>query len=207
MAAKKTGIRARIAKTMMDTGDFPEDLIESSEESIKDSIRILERWHGREKGRIQFAFAPRFIHSCSIELMKEVRHLADSYKVGIYTHAAENETEAEEVKRKYGKRTLELLHEVGLTGNDVSLAHCIWLSNKEFKILRETDSNVVHCPSCNMKLASGICDVARLVKDPITVALGSDGAPCNNTSDIFTEIRLASLLGKVNYLNPTVFPA
>ena len=205
-AAKEIGIRAKVAKTLMDTGDFPEGLIESPEESMKDSVRILQKWHGRENGRIQFTFAPRFIHSCSVELMKEVRRLANKYKIGIYIHAAENKTEAEEVQRKYKKRTIELLQEVGLTGKDVLLAHCIWLSDKEFKILKETNSNVVHCPSCNMKLASGICNVTRLVRDRITVALGSDGVPCNNTSDIFWEARLAALLGKVSHLNPKVLP-
>jgi len=206
-AAQKTGIRARIAKTLMDSGDFPAGLIESLEESTKDSVRILQLWHGKENGRIQFAFAPRFVHSCSLELMREVRRLANKYKVSIYTHAAENKTEAKEVKRKYKKTTIELLQEVGLTGNDVLLAHCIWLSEKEFKILKETNSNVVHCPSCNMKLASGICNVNRMVKDGITVALGTDAAPCNNTSDIFREARLAALLGKVSYLNPKILPA
>lgn len=206
-AAQKIGIRAKIAKTLMDSGNFPQGLIESPEESIKDSVRILQLWHGKENGRIQFAFAPRFIHSCSLGLMKEVRRLANKYKVGIYTHAAENKTEAEDVKRKYKKTTIELLHEVGLTGKDVLLAHCIWLSEKEFEVLKETDSNVVHCPSCNMKLASGICNLDRMVRDGITVALGSDGAPCNNTSDIFGEARLAALLAKVSCLNPGVLPA
>jgi 5-methylthioadenosine/S-adenosylhomocysteine deaminase len=206
-AAQEIGIRAKIAKTLMDSGDFPEGLIESPEEAIKDSVRILHAWHGKENGRIQFALAPRFIHSCSIELMKEVRHLANKYALSIYTHAAENKTEAKEVKEKYKKTTIELLQEVGLTGSDVLLAHCIWLSEKEFKILKETNSNVVHCPSCNMKLASGICNVNRLIKYGVTVALGSDGTPCNNTSDIFREARLAALLGKVSYLNPKVLPA
>jgi len=206
-AAQKAGIRAKIAKTLMDSGDFPEGLIESLEESIKDSVRILQLWHGKENGRIQFAFAPRFVHSCSLELMREVRRLAHKYRVSIYTHVAENEREAKEVKRKYNKTTLELLQEVGLTGNDVLLAHCIWLSEKDFKILKETNSNVVHCPSCNMKLASGICNVNRMVRNGITVTLGTDGAPCNNTSDILREARLAALLGKVSYLDPKILPA
>jgi len=206
-AAQETGIRAKVAKTLMDSGNFPDGLIESPDQAIKDSIRILQLWHGRENGRIQFAFAPRFIHSCSLELMKEVRRLADKYRVSIYTHAAENKSEAEEIKRKYNKTTIELLREAGLTGSDVLLAHCIWLSEKEFEILKQTDSNVVHCPSCNMKLASGICNVNRMTKDGITVALGTDGAPCNNISDMFREVRLASLLGKVSSLNPKVLPA
>jgi 5-methylthioadenosine/S-adenosylhomocysteine deaminase len=206
-AAKQIGMRARIAKTLMDEGDFPEGLIESPQEAVSDSVNILKKWHNEENGRIQFALAPRFIQSCSIELMKEVRHFADEHRVGIYTHAAENEMEAEEVKRKYKKRTLELLQEVGLTGIDVMLAHCIWLSENEHRILKKTKSNVIHCPSANMKLASGICEVPKLIRNRITVALGSDGAPCNNTLDIFREIRLAAFLGKVNTRDPKVIPA
>jgi 5-methylthioadenosine/S-adenosylhomocysteine deaminase len=111
------------------------------------------------------------------------------------------------VREETDRSNIEWLHEVGLTGPDVLLAHCVWTTDREREILAETDTNVVHCPSANMKLASGIAPIEEYRERDITVALGNDGPPCNNTLDPFSEMRQASLLAKVDSLDSTALPA
>jgi cytosine/adenosine deaminase-related metal-dependent hydrolase len=95
---------------------------------------------------------------------------------------------------------------VGLTGRHVALAHCVHLSNDEIKTLKTTGTNVVHCPSSNLKLGSGIAPIAKLLDEGISVSLGADGAACNNRLDMFTEMRTAALLQKALH-GPEVLPA
>jgi len=102
---------------------------------------------------------------------------------------------------------VEWLDEVGLTGPDVTLAHCVWTDEAEREILSATDTRVTHCPSSNMKLASGVAPVPDYLDRGITVALGNDGPPCNNTLDAFTEMRQAALLQSVDALDPTALDA
>ncbi|OAQ52634.1 hypothetical protein HTG_13500 [Natrinema mahii] len=104
-------------------------------------------------------------------------------------------------------RNIFWLDEVGLTGEDVVLAHCVWTDEAERELLAESGTHVCHCPSSNMKLASGIAPVAEYLDRGINVALGNDGPPCNNTLDAFTEMRQASLLQKVETLDPTTTAA
>jgi cytosine/adenosine deaminase-related metal-dependent hydrolase len=104
-------------------------------------------------------------------------------------------------------RNVHWLDEVGLTGEDVVLAHCVHTDDAEREVLAETGTHVTYCPSSNMKLASGVAPVVDYLDRGINVALGNDGPPCNNTLDAFTEMRQASLLQKVEALDPTATPA
>jgi len=110
------------------------------------------------------------------------------------------------VKQDTGRRNIHWLDEVGLTGEDVVLAHCVWTDDSERELLAETGTHVTHCPSSNMKLASGIAPIVAYLDRGINVALGNDGPPCNNTLDPFTEMKQASILQKVDQLDPTVTP-
>ena len=193
-----TGFRATVGKCMMDKGDeVPEALHEQSSESIDESIELLETWHGKANGRISYCFAPRFAVSCTRELLQTVGKLALERNVMVHTHASENLTECELVKRETGLSNVAYLHSLGLTGKHVALAHCVHLDDAEMDTLAETRTNVVHCPSSNMKLGSGIARVAEMLKKGISVSLGADGAACNNRLDMFTEMRSAALLQKV----------
>ena len=124
----------------------------------------------------------------------------------VHTHASENQTECQIVEAETALRNIVYLDTVGLTGKHVALAHCVHLDDDEISILRETGTNVVHCPSSNLKLGSGIAPVKRLLSEGISVSLGADGAACNNRLDMFTEIRTAALLQKVLH-GPEVLPA
>ncbi len=151
---------------------------------------------------------PRFAVSCTEACLRGARHLADDYDgVMIHTHASENRGEIETVEDETGRRNIQWLDEVGLTGEDVVLAHCVWTDESERELLAETGTNVTYCPSSNMKLASGVAPVPDYLDRGINVALGNDGPPCNNTLDPFTEMRQASLLQKVDRLEPQALPA
>jgi len=206
-AAIETGIRARLGKVLMDK-ESPEGLIEDTDAALAESEALIEKYHGAADGRVRYAVTPRFAVSCTEECLRGCRDLADRHDgVTIHTHASENEDEIAAVEKDTGMRNVRWLDEVGLTGPDVTLAHCVHTDEAEREVLADTDTVVTHCPSSNMKLASGIAPVQDYLDRGITVALGNDGPPCNNTLDPFTEMRQASLLGKVDARDPTRLPA
>ncbi|ELZ09064.1 5'-deoxyadenosine deaminase [Natrialba aegyptia] len=206
-AAREFGIRGRLGKVLMDK-DSPAGLLEDTDAALEESERLIQRYHGVDDGRIQYAVTPRFAVSCTEACLRGARELADAYEgVTIHTHASENRGEIETVEDETGKRNIHWLDEVGLTGEDVVLAHCVWTNEEEREVLAETGTNVTYCPSSNMKLASGIAPVLDYLDRGINVALGNDGPPCNNTLDPFTEMRQASLLQKVDHLDSEALPA
>lgn len=196
-SARASGFRLVGGKCMMDAGQgVPAGLRETTKASIEESLQLIEQWHGRENGRLRYAFAPRFVLSCTEGLLREVAQLAQARGVRIHTHASENQTECEVVREKTGWDNVAWFHHLGLLGEHTTLAHCVWLTAEETRLLRETKTPICHCPSSNLKLASGIAKVPELLDQGLTVALGADGAPCNNSLDIFTEMRLAALIHK-----------
>ena len=204
---EETGFRATVGKCMMDKGDeVPVELQEQTANSIDESLALLGAWHGKADGRIRYCFAPRFAVSCTRELLQRVAELARERGVIVHTHASENRTECELVQEETGLRNIAYLDSLELTGRHVALAHCVHLSVDEIEILRTTGTNVVHCPSSNLKLGSGIAPIAKLLEQGISVSLGADGAACNNRLDMFTEMRTAALLQKVLH-GPEVLPA
>src|SRR5215813_13187689 len=197
-AVEESGFRATVGKCMMDQGNgVPAALNEETEGSISESLELLERWNGRADGRIRYCFAPRFAVSCTRELLERVAKLSREHGVMVHTHASENRDEIAMVELATGKRNIEYLRDVGLTAPHVVLAHCVHLDDAELEILRSTGAHVAHCPSSNLKLASGVARVAEMLDRGVSVSLGADGAPCNNRLDMFTEMRTAALLQKV----------
>ncbi|TCO75259.1 5'-deoxyadenosine deaminase [Marinisporobacter balticus] len=207
-AVLESGLRAHIGKCMMDYGQgLPDALMENTEASIKESERLLKIWHQRGNGRIKYAFAPRFVVSCTEKLLLKVRDLAKNYDVMVHTHASENQGEIAFVQKDRGMRNIVYLHKLGLTGENLILAHCIWLNEEEMKILADTGTNIAHCPNSNLKLASGIAKIPELLNMGANVSIGADGAPCNNNLDMFAEMRSAALIQKARLLEPTTMPA
>jgi 5-methylthioadenosine/S-adenosylhomocysteine deaminase len=204
---EEAGFRATVGKCMMDKGDeVPPALQERTANSLEESLALLDEWHGKAGGRIRYCFAPRFAISCTRELLEKVGELARARGVMVHTHASENRTECELVQQESGLRNITYLDSVGLTGRHVALAHCVHLSNDEIKTLKNTGTHVVHCPSSNLKLGSGIAPIVTLLDEGVSVSLGADGAACNNRLDMFTEMRTAALLQKALH-GPEVLPA
>jgi len=204
---EESGFRATVGKCMMDRGDdVPRELYEETHESVQESLRVIDEWHGRGDGRIRCCFAPRFAISCTRELLREVAQLARKRGVMIHTHAAENQKECEMVEHETGMRNVAYLDALGVSGSHVMLAHCIHLDDAEMAMLARTKTNVAHCPSSNLKLGSGVARVAEMLERGISVSLGADGAACNNRLDMFTEMRTAALLQKALH-GPEVLPA
>ena len=203
----ESGFRATVGKCMMDKGDdVPRALHEETAASIRESVALIEQWHGRGDGRIRCCFAPRFAISCTRELLSEVSELARKHKVMIHTHSSENKNECEIVEAETGRRNVAYLDSLGISGAHVLLAHCIHLDTEEMETLSRTKTNVAHCPSSNLKLGSGLARVAEMLARKIPVSLGADGAACNNRLDMFTEMRTAALLQKLAH-GPEVLSA
>jgi 5-methylthioadenosine/S-adenosylhomocysteine deaminase len=137
--------------------------------------------------------------SCTRELLERVAHLSLERGVLVHTHASENRTEIEMVERATGMRNIEYLSSLGLAAPHVALAHCVHLNEQELDILSRTGTQVMHCPSSNLKLGSGIAPIVEMLARGVAVSLGADGAPCNNRLDMFTEMRTAALLQKVSH--------
>ena len=191
-----SGIRAFAGKTMMDFGKLPASLKETTKSSIDTSIALLKKWHNYDMGRLRYAVAPRFALSCSDELLRESGKLAREYGTLLHTHASENRSEVELIRKRFGVNNIMLFEKLGLADSNLCLAHCIWSDEDERTLLKEKNIKVLHCPSANLKLGSGIAPIPDYLQRGITVSLGADGAPCNNNMSAFNEMRLAALIQK-----------
>lgn len=206
-AIKESGIRALSGKVMMDHGtEVPLALQENTQKSLQDSVDLLEKWHGAENGRIQYAFCPRFVVSCTEELLIGVHDLSAKYGVMVHTHASENQGEIAMVEAERGMRNVVYLDHIGLAKPNLILAHSIWLDEEEKRIIRERGVKITHCPGSNMKLASGVAEIPHLLEQGIDIGIGADGAPCNNNLDMFQEMRLTAYMQKVKH-GPTIMNA
>jgi 5-methylthioadenosine/S-adenosylhomocysteine deaminase len=206
-AARASGIRYVGGKAMMDAGQgVPAGLRESTRDSIDQSIALARHFHGAEDGRLGYAFCPRFVLSCSEGLLTEVARQAEALDCRVHTHVSENQAECQAVRDRVGADNVDYFHRIGLLNDRAALAHGVWLTAHEQKLLAQTRAHLVHCPSSNLKLASGVAKVPELAGVGVQWALGSDGAPCNNNLDGFFEMRLAALLPKPR-LGPTAMPA
>jgi len=203
-ACAQAGIRAHIGRAMMDRPNEA-GLSQPTADSLRGACDEADRWHNKHP-RLAYAFAPRFVPSCTDELLEAVVREARSRGCLIHTHASENLDEVAMVREMTGRENIEHLHALGMTGPDVCLAHCIHLTDNEEAILAQTGTRVLHCPSSNLKLGSGIARIPELLDRGVHVSIGADGAPCNNRLDAFTELRTAALIQKPR-LGPTAMPA
>ncbi|MCQ8904105.1 MAG: amidohydrolase family protein [Methanothermobacter sp.] len=201
-AVEEAGLRCVISHGMIDLGDT-----EKMRAELMESRRIIKECHGMADGRIMVALGPHSPYTCSEELLKKTATLACENDLMIHIHVSETDNEVSEVSRSHGMTPVEYLDETGLLGPQTVAAHCVWLKERDMDILAERDVKVSHNPTSNMKLASGVSPVTRLLKRGVNVSLGTDGAASNNNLDMFQEMKTASLLQKVNLGDPTALPA
>jgi len=206
-AASMSGLRVTSGNALMDDPSTnPPHLFAGTDAGLAETERLVLKWHGREEGRLRVAYCPRFAVSCTDACLRQVAALARRNGLLVHTHASENRDEIELVRTRSGLANIAYLDHVGLTGPDVVLAHCVHTDEAERDLLAATRTRVAHCPSSNLKLASGIAPVPEYLARGIHVSLGADGAPCNDRLDAFTEMRLAALLPKVR-LGPSAISA
>jgi cytosine/adenosine deaminase-related metal-dependent hydrolase len=195
-----TGLRAVVGKCLMDErGEAPARLHQPARDALDESLALHRRWHGAGDGRLHAALAPRFALSCTRELLEATAAASASHGLLVHTHASEQRDEVNEVRARTGLANIHYFETVGLATPNLRAAHCVWLTESEQRVLAERSVGVLHCPGSNLKLGSGIAPISELRSRGVRVSLGADGAACNNTLDIFQEMRLAATLQAVKY--------
>ena len=198
-AVDEAGIRAVLSYGMIDFGDE-----EKRKNEINENLTLFKACDGMADGRIKVFFGPHSPYTASEELLIKVRELVDEYNMGIHIHVSETQKEIEDVSAEKGLRPFEYLDKIGFLGPDVVAAHSVWLSDNEIEIIKKNNVKISHNPCSNMKLASGIAPVSKLIENDICVSIGTDGASSNNNLDLIEELKTASLLQKVSTLDPKV---
>ena len=190
------GLRATFGKAMMDSGEgVPARLREATRASLDDADALQRRWSGAADDRLRYAYAPRFVLSCTEAMLRE---LAARVRAGarLHTHASEQLDECALVRSERGADNIEYFDALGLVGPRTALAHCVHPTAVERRILADRGAHVVHCPLSNLKLGAGIGAIPEMLAEGISIAIGADGAPCNNNLDGLLELRLCALLHK-----------
>lgn len=194
-AVHEAGLMGVISHCLMDmTGGYAPLAVEI-DDALAELDVLRERWEGHP--RLKIGVAPRFALSCSGANMRKAADYAREHGYLLHTHSSEQVEEVTLVRERTGLYNIEYLHTVGLSGPDVCLAHCVHTQPHERELLRETGTNVLHCPSANFKLASGIAPIPEYLNMGINVSIGADGSPCNNRLDQFMEMREAGLMQKI----------
>lgn len=194
---KNSGMRAIAGKCLIDENDLFPEFKSDTKSELNEIYELAKTYHNSANGKIKYGFAPRFVLSCSEELLKESFEMKKDFPGSLYhTHSSENKDEIAEVKRRHNKENIEYFDSIGVIDDHSVLAHCIHVNDKETKLLKKNEVRVAHCPSSNLKLGSGIANIPKYLDKGISVSLGADGAPCNNNLSIFNEMRLAALIQK-----------
>ena len=201
-AALQSGMRGLMAQGIL---DYPAPDSPSPLEAIKRIERFIKDYSGYTL--IKPAIFAHTVYTCSPDLLKKCRSLAERYAVPLITHLSETQTEVEEVMKKYGRTPVNHLENLGLLSSPLIACHCVWLTEEEMDLFARRNVRVVHNPESNMKLASGVAPVPDLLARGVTVGLGTDGCASNNNLDLFQEMDTAAKLHKVHRLDPTVMPA
>ncbi|MDJ0916881.1 MAG: amidohydrolase [Woeseiaceae bacterium] len=197
------GLRAMISTTVIDQRS-PD--AENAADSLQKGIAFIERWQG-QNDRITPIFGPHANYTLNGEQLAATRDAARPFDAPISIHVSESPFELQYSKDNYGKTSIEMLNDVGFLDGPTIAAHVVWPTEKEIPILVEKEVGVIHNPTSNMKLASGVSPVAKMLAAGVRLGLGTDGTASNNDLDMWEEMRLAALLQKVDSMDPEVLPA
>jgi 5-methylthioadenosine/S-adenosylhomocysteine deaminase len=201
-AVAQVGMRAICAETVM---KWPTPDAESFDESLSFCRHFVETWKGHPL--VTPAVGPHSTETSTPEMLRESARLAVEQQVPLLIHVAETVGGVEETRNLYGALPVEVLRQHGVLEAQVLAAHCVHITDGERTILAERGVGVAHNPTSNLKLASGVADVAGMLQAGVQVGIGTDGQASNNDQDLFEEMRLAALLPKGIALDPTVLPA
>jgi len=202
-AASQIGLRIHASRGSMSLGESkgglpPDSVVDDEDTILKDSQRLIEKYHDASPGSmLQIVLAPCSPFSVTGELMKESAKLAREYGVHLHTHLAETEDEEQFCLQKFGHRPVGYMQEVDWVGDDVWFAHAVWVNDEEIQVFAKHNCGVAHCPTSNMRLASGIAPVKQYRQAGVNVGLGVDGSASNDGSHLLAEVRNAMLLARV----------
>ena len=199
---EKSGMRAVISETIL---DFPTNSYRNTEEAFKISKEFIAKW--KTHNYIHPAICCHSIYTVSRENLVKVKNLASEYLVPINIHISETFSEVENCIKTNGKSPVEYLYDLEFFKEKILAAHCVWFDEEDMEIFLKNNVSVLHNPTSNLKLASGIAPVPDYLNKGINVALGTDGAASNNNLDMLEEARLAALLHKGNSMDPEVLDA
>jgi len=203
-AASEIGLRLQASRGSMSLGESqgglpPDSVVDTEDNILKDSQRLIEKYHDAKTGAMtQIVLAPCSPFSVTGELMKQSAKLAREYGVHLHTHLAETEDEEQFCLNKFGYRPVGYMQSVDWIGDDVWFAHAVWVNHEEISLFAKHKCGVAHCPTSNMRLASGTAPVKNYLKAGVNVGLGVDGSASNDGSHLLAEVRNAMLVSRVN---------
>ena len=195
----KAGMRGQLVTPIL---DFPTNYAQNIDEYVKKAIVLAEKYG--DSPLIDIGFGPHAPYTVSDESFKKIIKANEKLNLPIQIHLHETKGECEESLKNFGMRPMERLNKLGLFDFDVQCVHMTQMNEEEVELSLSKSLSIIHCPESNMKLASGICPVPKLLSKGVNVALGTDGAASNNDLNLLGEMKTAALLGKVNELDPTV---
>lgn len=174
------------------------------DKDLDEGVEFAEKWNDTAEGRITTTLGPHAPYTCPPEFLQKVLLKAEKQNFNIHIHVAETQQEVKEISERYNKTPVRYLYDLGVFDFPTAAAHCVHINDKDIDLLLRKGVGVIHCPESNMKLASGIAPIPKLLEAGILVGLGTDGAASNNNLDMIEEMRSAALIHKVNTLDPTV---
>jgi 5-methylthioadenosine/S-adenosylhomocysteine deaminase len=201
-ATVDAGLRAFLGESIL---KFPTPDAATYEDSLAYSREFIEKW--KNHPLITPSLAPHAPYSNTEETLKRTVELAKEYGFPMMIHIAETAREVEDNMNEYGKTVVPWVKDQGVLDVPIIAAHCVHIDEHEMRMLKKHGASVAHCPSANLKLASGIAPITQMLEIGLNVAIGTDGPASNNDLDMFEEMRLAALLAKVAPHNPTALPA
>lgn len=213
-AVQDIGLRFHASRGSMSVGESqgglpPDALVESEDAILNDSQRLIQQYHDNNRhAMLRITLAPCSPFSVSQDLMRESAALARSYPgVRLHTHLAENKSDVDYSLATFGVIPGEYAESVGWLGDDVWHAHCVQLSDDSIAKFGQTGTGVAHCPCSNMRLASGMAPIRKMLNHRVPVGLGVDGSASNDTSNLLQEARMAFLMARVRDCDASVMTA
>ena len=195
-AAEEIGIRAVLSNDVADA--------EHNLDTLDDNKEAFQAKHGAANGRIEVYVGIEWLPLASEELLRDARLLADELGTGIHIHLNESLTEVENSKERFGRRPTEVAYDTGILGRNCIAAHCVWLSDTEIALMRETGTQISHNPTSNAKLGNGIARLPEMLAAGINVGIGHDAAECNNSRDLFEVMKFASLMHRASRVDASL---
>lgn len=199
-AMMDSGIRAAPSGVIL--GFLPEP-----EKRMQRAFDFCREWNGAADGRIKVMLAPHALYTCGRPIMEKFVAAASDLGVKLHTHLAETETEVLRVREEYGMHPVDAMNDIGMFDVGLVAAHCVYVTDEHIDIFREKNVGVAHNPTSNLKLASGVAPVQKMLERGVPVAIATDGAASNNNLDMLEEMRLTALIHKEDSRDPTAVSA